>query len=297
MTIHVHTEGEQTRAFKKALTIAFFFMAIELIGGWVAHSLALISDALHLFTDVGALFLGLIVVMITRKPRTPRMSYGYHRAEIIGALASALTLWILCGFLIYEAIERLVTPQNVDGPVVFVIAAIGIVANIWMMRVLHHTHHHNLNTRAAYLHVIGDLVGSIGVLLGGAILWLTGWDPIDPIITLLFTAGILFGSFKIIRHSTQILMESAPDSVDPTAIERDLLALPGVKEVHDLHIWSVSTKRLALSAHIISTAPAQETLKSAHQIIEKKHQIHHMTFQVEDPSHFQPEYCYDKSRN
>jgi cobalt-zinc-cadmium efflux system protein len=288
-----HSHGKiHKKALNAALIIAFIFMIVEIGGGIVANSLALISDALHLFTDVGALGLSLIVLKIAHLPSTPKMSYGYHRAEILGALASALSLWALCGVLIYEAIIRLISPPEVNGPIVLIIAAIGLIANLMMMRTLHASKEHNLNIRAAYLHVIGDLLGSIGVILSGAVLWLTGWNPIDPIISILFSLAIVYGSGKIIKHAILILMESTPEGIDPLAIKRDLSSIHGVKEVHDLHIWTASAKKIVLSAHLIAE-DTQAALKEAHLRIEKKYGISHMTIQVEDPAHFEPRYCYD----
>jgi cobalt-zinc-cadmium efflux system protein len=293
---HTHCKSAHHTVHKKALytalIIAFVFMIVEVIGGIVANSLALISDALHLFTDVGAFGLGLLVLKIAHLPGTLKMSYGYHRAEILGALASALSLWALCGVLIYQAIMRLIAPPEVQGPIVFFIAAIGLLANIMMMRTLHSSQGDSINVRAAYLHVLGDLLGSIGVILGGAILWVTHWNPIDPIITILFALGILYGSGKIIRETIAILMESTPAHINPAAIQKDLRAIPTVKEVHDLHIWAVSTKKIALSAHLVA-GNTQAALKEAHRLIEKKYGISHMTIQVEDPAHFDPKYCYD----
>jgi cobalt-zinc-cadmium efflux system protein len=296
MDCHDHTQHVQGRALKVALGIACVFMLVEVIGGLAANSLALMSDALHLFTDVGALLLSLVVIRIARRPRTRSMSYGYHRAEILGALASALSLWALCGVLIYQAIERLITPENVQGPIVFVIATIGLIANFWMMRVLHPTQGESLNVRAAYLHVLGDLLGSVGVILSGLILWATHWNPIDPIITLLFSCAILYSSGKIIKRTVGVLMESAPEGVDTLAIERDLAAIPGVKQVHSLHVWSVSSHRLALSVHLAAENTAQ-ALEDAHRLIENNHHIHHMTIQVEDPASFQSRFCYDCEKN
>jgi len=288
-----HNPGKVHRkALNIALIIASIFMVVEVAGGIAANSLALISDALHLFTDVGALGLSLIVLKIAHLPSTPKMSYGYHRAEILGALASALSLWVLCGVLIYEAIIRLISPPEVKGPIVFIIAIIGLAANLMMMRTLHSSQEHNINIRAAYLHVLGDLLGSVGVILGGAILWMTHWNPIDPIISILFSLGIVYGSGKIIKQTISILMESTPEGVNPQAIQKDLKSIPGVKEIHDLHIWSVSTKKIALSAHLVAK-DTHTALKEAHQIIEKNHGISHMTIQVEDPAHFEPRFCYD----
>ncbi len=286
---HAHAHG---KALHLALWIAVLFMLIEVIGGWIANSLALISDALHMFTDVGALLLGIIALRISRRPSSHTMSYGYHRAEVLGALASSASLWALCGVLVYESIERLINPAQVEGPVVFVIASIGLIANLCMMRLLHHGQSHSLNVRAAYLHVVGDLLGSVGVIISGLILWLTGWNPIDSIITIVFSAAILFSSGKVIKQSVRILMESAPEGVDPAAIEKDLLAIPTVKEVHDLHVWSVSAKKTALSAHVIAEN-TELALAEAHKTIEEKHQIHHMTIQVENPAAFESRYCYD----
>lgn len=292
-----HTqEHAQSRAVQTALWIAFAFMLIEVVGGWIANSLALISDALHMFTDVGAFLLTLIALGIARRPRTSSMSFGYHRAEILGALASAISLWALSGVLIYEAVRRLIHPPEVEGSIVFFIALVGLIANLFMMRALHPCHTHNLSVKAAYLHVIGDILGSAGVILSGAILWFTHWTPIDPIITILFTSQILYSSGKLIKQTVRILMEAAPVGIDVDALQRDLAALPSVKEVHDLHIWSVSSTRAALSVHIISDTP-HKTLNEAHRLIENKHKIHHMTIQVEDPAHFEPKFCYDRINN
>jgi cobalt-zinc-cadmium efflux system protein len=270
----------QGKTLYSTLTIAFLFMLIEIGGGIAANSLALYSDALHLLTDVGVLLLALFVLKITHLPRTPKMSYGYHRAEILGALANALFLWILCILLIYKAIDRFIHPQAVEGPIVFIIAAIGVIANIFMLYRLHPVQNHNLNLRATYLHILGDLLGSIGVLMSGIVLWIFQWNPIDPIITLLFTLAIMYSSGKIILESIKILMESTPEGVDPLAVEHDLKSISGVTEVHDLHIWSVSST-------------PQKTLNEAHLIIQQNHNIRHMTIQVEDPAHFQPKFCYD----
>jgi cobalt-zinc-cadmium efflux system protein len=280
------------KALYSTLWIALAFMAIEVVGGIIANSLALYSDALHLLMDAGALGVALIVLKIAHLPRTMTMSYGYHRAEILGALANALSLWVLCAILIYEAILRLNHPQIVKGPIVFVVAAIGVLANIFMIRRLHPTHTQSLNMRAVYLHIFGDLLGSIGVLLSGAILWITRWNPIDPIITLAFTVAIVYGSWKVIAESIKILMESTPKGIDALAVERDLSAVGSVTEVHDLHIWTVASNRVALSAHLVATKP-QAALNEAHRILEKNHGIRHMTIQVEDPSTFQPKFCYD----
>ncbi len=279
-----------------ALWIAFAFMLIEVIGGWMANSLALISDAMHLFTDVGAFLLSLIALKIAHWPSTPSMSYGYHRAEILGALTSAVSLWALSGVLIYEAITRLFHPPEVHGITVFIVAFLGLFANLIMMRVLHSGQHHNLNVRAAYLHVLGDLLGSVGVIISGAILWLTNWKPIDPIVTIIFSLQLLFISGKLIKKTVNILMEGTPEGIDIATVEKDLANLIGVKEVHDLHLWAVSSSVTALSVHLVTTQP-DATLNAAHRLIADKYHIQHMTIQVEDPASFEAKYCYDCERD
>lgn len=279
-------------ALHKSFWIAVIFMIVEVIGGWVANSLALISDAMHLFTDIGALLLGIIVARMARWPTTPTMSYGYHRAEILGALVSAASLWALSGVLIYESFHRFFQPEVVDGPVVFFIASMGLVANILMMKILHPSQNHSLNLRAAYLHVLGDLLGSVGVIISGIILWTTHWNLIDPLVTIIFTLTILRSSGKVIKESIGILMESTPSGVDPIAVQQALEQIPGVQEVHDLHIWSASHHKIVLSVHLIAD-PQSDVLAGAHRRLEAQFGIRHMTIQVEDPKSFEPRYCYD----
>jgi cobalt-zinc-cadmium efflux system protein len=289
---HECHEHAHHHALHRSLWIAVIFMIIEVVGGWVANSLALISDAMHLFTDVGALLLGIIVTRMARWPSTPIMSYGYHRAEILGALVSAASLWALSGVLIYESIHRFFQPEIVDGPIVFFIASIGLIANLLMMKILHSSQHHNLNMRAVYLHVLGDLLGSLGVIISGIILWSTHWNLIDPLITILFTLTILRSSGKVIKQTLGILMESAPEGIDPLAVQKALEQIPGVEEVHDLHIWSASHHKIVLSVHLVAD-PQSDVLVEAHHRLEAEFGIRHMTIQVEHPKSFEPKYCYD----
>ncbi|MBP7075127.1 MAG: cation transporter [Rhabdochlamydiaceae bacterium] len=291
-----HHDHSHIKALHGALWIAVVFMLVEIIGGWMANSLALISDALHMFTDVGALLLGLIVSKIAHRPSTPNMSYGYQRAEILGALVSAVSLWVLCGVLSYEAIHRFFKPEIVEGRLVFWVATAGLLANLVMLKLLHPTKGQSLNVRAAYLHVLGDLLGSVGVIISGIILWIFGWYLIDPIITILFTLFILRGSGKVIRESISILMEATPEGIDPTAVKRELASLEGVKEVHDLHIWSASIHRVALSVHLVADEPS-EVLIRARECLEKIFNILHVTIQVEDSKDFESRYCYDCQNN
>ncbi len=289
---HTHKANQHKRILLIAILIALVFIVVEVVGGIIARSLALMSDALHLFADVGALVLGWIISHLLQKPATQRLSYGYHRAEALGALASALILWALCSVLVYHAVDRFLHPEPVRGGVVFVVAALGLAANYAMMRVLHPAHKENLNMRAAYLHVISDLLGSVGVLFSGVVILLTGWNPIDPIITILIAVAIIYSTIKVFRQSLAILMESTPPGLDSDALYQTLKELPAVEEVHDLHIWSISSNDPVLSVHLVSK-DANRTLQAAHHTLEKKFGITHMTIQIEDHDHFDPKYCYD----
>ncbi|MBS3904504.1 MAG: cation transporter [Simkania sp.] len=288
-----HTKSKQhSRTLLYAICIAAFFMCAELVGGIFAKSLALISDALHIFADVGTLALSLFIAQLTQKPTTPQISYGFKRAEVLGALISTMLLWALCGVLAFKALERLFHPEEVQGSLVLIIATIGLFANIFMMKVLHPSHQDNLNMRAAYLHVIGDLLGSFGVLLSGGIIWLTGWNIVDPIVSLLFSLGIIYSSIKIAWKSICILMEFSPPNLDIEAIEQALASLPGVEEVHDLHVWSIASDHPALSVHLVAKDSAS-SLTMAYKILQETFDIHHLTIQIEDQMHFKPKYCYN----
>jgi cobalt-zinc-cadmium efflux system protein len=290
---HGHRHGDAgSRALFKALGVTLTFMVIEAVGGYLANSLALVSDAAHMLTDAGALSLSLFVVWLSRRPSTPVMSFGYHRVEILGALGSGLAIWVLAGYLVYEAVQRMSAPPEVQGPMVFAVATAGLIANLISMRFLNHSHE-SLNVRAAYLHVLSDLLGSVGAMVAGIVLWTTGWRPIDPIVTVVFSALMLFSSWDLVKESLAVLMESAPGAVNPADVKKDLAAIEGVREVHDLHIWSVSSGRHALSAHLISDGSSKALLARANAVLQEKHGIRHTTIQIEHPEEFKSERCYD----
>jgi cobalt-zinc-cadmium efflux system protein len=280
------------RAIQIALIITLCFMVIQFIGGLFARSLALIADAAHMLTDAASFLLSLFAFWIAKRPPSVRMSYGYYRAEIIGALASALALWVICAFLIYEAIRRFAHPAAVRGGLIFIIALVTLVMNLVTMGVLHRSQGESLNVRAAYLHVLGDLLGNIGVIIAGAIIFFTGWVIADPILTILFTLLILYSTLHVIKEGVEILMEAAPRGIDPMAVQQTLKELDSIEDVHDLHIWTVASGRYALSAHLISTK-ADVALNQAHEALAQKYGIEHMTLQVEHPEQFESKYCFD----
>lgn len=290
---HAHAHAGSPEAITRAIVVTVVFMLIEFAGGLYANSLALLSDSAHMLTDVGALLLSLFALWIARRPATPLMSWGFHRAEILGALASGIVIWILSGFLIYEAILRLQSPPEVHGPVVFFVALVGLAANLLSMRFLHGRKHANMNVRAAYLHLLSDALGSVGAVAAGAVLWWTGWRPIDPIITVIFSGLMIVSSWSLVKETLAILMESTPAGIDPAGIRERLQGISGVREAHDLHVWTVASGRLALSVHLIATAPPEAVLNEANDLLQRDFGIIHTTIQVEHPDRFRSERCYD----
>ncbi len=293
---HVHSHPKSSHgastSLKAALLITAVFMVVEVSAGWWANSLALLGDGFHMATDIGSLLLSLFALSLAQRPSTPRMSFGYHRVEILGALTSGLAIWVIAGFLIYESIQRMASPPEVQGPVVLGVAALGLVANLISMKFLHQNRHENINVKAAYLHLLADSLGSVGAVVAGAVLTWTGWNPIDPLITVIFSVLMLFSSWELVKESIEVLLESSPRSLNPLEIRAALAALPGVDEVHDLHLWSVSSGRHALSAHLIAR-DGDQLLGEANQILLDRFGIRHTTLQIEHPEKFQSERCYD----
>lgn len=287
-----HLKGAVPSALMKAMWITVAFMLLEFVGGIFANSLALLSDSAHMLTDVGSLCLALFIHWFARRPFTPRMSFGYHRVEILGALLSGLIIWLLSGLLIFEAIRRFSNPPEVQAPLMIGIAFLGLLANVASMRVLHSVEEKNLNLRAAYLHLLADCLGSLGAVVAGVLIWWTGYRLIDPIVSILFAVLMLVSSWKLVREAVEILMESVPSSIDPEQVQQDLKAIEGVSEVHDLHIWTVSSGRHALSVHLVSSR-GDAVLNDANSLLKSKYEIEHTTIQVEHPERFQSERCYD----
>lgn len=233
-----------------ALIITGGFAFVELVGGVWSGSLALISDAGHMFTDTGALLLALVANRIGQRPANYDKSYGYARAEIIGALINGIAMLGLVLWIFVEAVQRLLHPNEVNGMGVMVIAVLGLLVNIASAWQLSHDHE-NLNSRAAFIHVLGDLLGSVAAIVAGAVIYLTGWQPIDPLLSMLVCLLILRSTWTLLRQSVNVLMEGVPEGMDLHDIGHAIAAEKGVIELHDLHIWHISAGRVALSAHLV----------------------------------------------
>lgn len=249
---HHHLQGAQhsQRRLLWALLITGGFGLVELGGGLWSGSLALISDAGHMFTDAGALLLALVANHIGQRPANYGKSYGYARAEVIGALINGITMLGLVLWIFVEAVQRLLQPNIVNGMGVMAIATIGLLVNLISAWHLSHDHE-NLNSRAAFIHVLGDLLGSLAAIGAGGVIYFTGWQPIDPLLSMLVCLLILRSTWVLLRQSVHVLMEGVPEGLDLHDIGHAIAVEEGVIELHDLHIWHISAGRVALSAHLI----------------------------------------------
>ena len=317
---------QQDKAIRKLIwvcVICTIFMIIEIIGGYLANSIAIMSDAAHLLSDLLGFLISIISIYISRKVAKNNMSYGYHRAEIIGALVSIVLIWALTLWLLYEATLRIITPPVVDGFIMIIVSIIGFSFNVIMGIVLaksgvahshglkkcdhdhdhEHDHEHehnsdeeirlhtedenenknsNVNLRASFIHILGDALQNIGVFIAGIIIYfLPRYSIADPICTYIFSIIVGFTTINILKDCIFVLMEGSPVDIDIEELESDLREIKGVKEIHDLHVWSLSIGKTSLSCHICCDNP-QKTLKKAKKMIQKKYKIDHITIQVEE---------------
>ncbi|MDN3578735.1 cation diffusion facilitator family transporter [Chitinimonas viridis] len=281
---HDHHHHDLHNASRKRLLLALLLTAgyavIEALGGLWTGSLALLSDAGHMLTDAAALGLALFAQMVSRRPASARNSYGYARAEVLGALVNSLFMLAIVGWIAIEALGRLVSAKPVDGLGVMAIASVGLVVNIiaaWLLS----GDSHNMNSRAAMMHVLGDLLGSVAAIVAGLVIWATGWAPIDPILSLLVVVLILRSTWALVLQSSHVLMEGVPAHLDLLAIGTSLAALRGVQSVHDLHVWHLGPERVALSAHLVIDQPESwpRLLAAGQTMLAKDYGIDHVTLQ------------------
>ena len=277
---HHHAAAGTTLLWAMLLTLSF--AAVEAGVGLWAGSLALVADAGHMVNDAAALALAAGAAWLAKRSPSPRHSYGLGRAEFIAALINSLGLLALVVWLVVNAVQRLQTPQAVMGEAVSVTAAIGLAINLLVAWLLSRGEK-NINTRAAMLHVMGDLLGSVAALLAGLVIYFTGWTPIDPLLSLAIGALILFSSVRLLREALHGLMEGAPFSVEPQEVGQTLAAVPGVASVHDLHIWQVKAGEILLTAHLVVQDIRQweSVLEASHTLLAERFDIHHATLQPE----------------
>jgi cobalt-zinc-cadmium efflux system protein len=274
-----------SRGLGIALIITLVIMVVEFVGGIMSHSLALTSDAGHMLVDVLALGLSVVALNLAKKPATSTRTYGFHRAEIMAALTNGVTLVLIAAYIFYEAYQRLHNPPTVQTSLMLVVAIVGLIANLITMRLLHHERNSNLNVRAAFFHVLGDMISSVGVIAGGIIIAFSGWKIVDPIIAILIGVIILWGAFSLVRESVDILMETVPKQIQLDKVTETIKSVKGVVELHDIHIWTITSGIYALSTHILiqdqMLSYTSEIIATINRELEQKFNIAHTTFQLE----------------
>lgn len=277
-----HRTGGAERRLLAALALTLAFALVEAIAGWHAGSLALIGDAGHMLTDSFALGIAAMAALLARRPPTDRLSFGFARSKALAAFANALFMLVLIAVLLWQALQRLGEPRPIDADAVTVVAFIGLAVNIAVAAMLS-GHHHDLNTRGALLHVLGDLLGSIAALASGVLIKLTGWTPLDPLLAMLIAGLIASSTIGLLRSAMHTLMNGVPRALSLPAVGQRLAGVEGVAGVHDLHIWEIDDGQVALSAHVLVRDPADwpEVLPRLQGVARDAFGIDHVTFQPE----------------
>ncbi|GAB3454634.1 cation diffusion facilitator family transporter [Massilia terrae] len=284
---HAHYIEERSKtAMALALGLTLLFAAVEAVTGWLSNSLALISDAGHMLTDAAALGLALLAQVIAKRPPSARHSFGFVRAEALAAFVNSLAMLALVCWIVYEAAQRLATPEPVKGGVVLVVAAIGACINILVAFVLSREEQ-NINTRAALINVLGDLLGSVAAIIAGAVIYFSGWVRIDPLLSIFVSLLILRSTWSILHESYHFLMEGVPHHIDYLQVGDDLAQVAGVLSVHDLHVWDMSPGHPALIGHleIRDLAEWPAVLHRVRGMLLSKYGIDHVTLQPEPVGH------------
>ena len=283
---HSHvSKNTGARALGIAAALTGAMMLAEFLGGWWANSLALISDAGHMLTDVGALLVSLWAMKLAQTPADARRTFGLQRTEILAALFNGVTLLALSAYIVYQAVPRLFHPEPIQSGIMMAVAFVGLIVNVAGFLLLRKHSGESLNIRGALLHVLGDLLSSVAVLAGGLFVWWRGWNWLDPLLSLLIAAVIVNGAIRVTREAIGILLEFAPAHLKAEEVERMILNQPGVLGLHHLHIWSLSSQRHALSAHLLVddrlVSANDSLLAELRHLLKDQFSIGHATFQLE----------------
>jgi len=290
-----HEHDHNRRQLTLALGLTAGYCVVEFIGGWVINSLALLSDAGHMLSDVTAMGLSLFAAYISTLPVTSQKTFGYYRAEILVAFLNGLTLWLVAGIIFREAYYRFFSPPAVQGQGMILVAGIGLLVNLFTVWLLHDAQDTNLNLRGVFLHVLGDALGSVGAIVAGVVILWTGWYWADPVTSVIIGCLILLSSFSLVRESVDILMQATPRHLDLAEVQQTLEAITGVARVHDLHIWTLTSGLFTLTAHVVvnGTHDHHGLLDALEQVIQERFRIDHTTIQLEpqdrqqgEPQHF-----------
>ena len=287
---HSHThranrvEGSRRR-LTLVLVLTCLYLVAELAGGLWTGSLALLADAGHMLADVAALLLALMALWFGSRPATPNKTFGYYRLEILAALINGVGLTLISFFIFYEAYLRLAAPPAIRSVPMTIVAAGGLLVNLICARLLHHDRHDDLNMRGAWLHVVGDALGSLGAIIAGALIAFFGWNVADPLISILIAILIVWSSWHLMRDATNVLLEGTPAHINLAAVEDAILETEGVSNVHDLHVWTITSGREALSAHVIHAYSISQAslLKELRTKLHDRFGVDHLTIQMETP--------------
>lgn len=295
-----HAEPAHEHRFHSSawrLSLAFWtqclFFVVELVGGILTNSLALLADAGHMLSDVGALGLSYLALRWTAKPPTPQKTYGYHRLEILVALLNGLTLWAMAAYIFYEAYGRIFQPPQINTVPMIVIAALGLAVNLFGVYILHPAKERNLNLRSAFLHLLADCLGSVAAIVAGVAILFKGWYWFDPLAGGVIAAMIIIGSWQLLREATDILMEATPKHINLDEVSAALEAHPLVEQVHDLHIWTIGSGIYALSVHVnINNSEDRDCLTwELEELLRQRFGLEHNTIQIEGPGFHDPQVC------
>ena len=287
---HSHDHSRELRSASKRSLIAAFvlisgFMCVEVIGGIVSGSLALLADAGHMLTDAASIALALAAMHFAERPHSVQRTFGYHRLEILAALVNALALWLIVAWVLFEAYDRFTSVTEIDGGLMLGIGVIGLCVNLGAAWILHRSSSHNVNIEGAFLHVIADLLGSVGVVISGILIWTLGWTLADPIASVIIAILILVSSWRLMKKVVHVLLEGTPEHVDVYQLCSRLEAMEGVTLVHDIHVWTLSAGNEALTAHILTDpdypGDAEDLRLRLRDIIYNDFGIGHITLQLE----------------
>jgi cobalt-zinc-cadmium efflux system protein len=284
---HDRARSANQRSLAAALSLTGVFFVVELAGAFFTGSLALLSDAAHMFTDVAGLAIALIAMRIAERPPNPRKTYGYYRLEILASALNAAALFLVAFYVLWEAWRRLAEPPQILSGWMLIIAALGLITNFVSMRLLASGKETNLNVRGAYLEVWSDFLGSFGVIAGALVMMATGWLWIDSVVAILLGLWILPRTWTLLGESVNILLQGVPKGLRLDEIDTDLRAVPGVSAVHNLHVWALTSERNVMTAHIVVNAPPEEygrMRKDIERLLQERHDLHLSTIQFEDSS-------------
>lgn len=287
---HAHGRGANERRLAITLALAAAYMAAEVVGGLISGSLALLADAGHMLSDVVALAMSLLAIRIAQRPATPSRTYGYLRTEILAALANGAILVGVSISILIEAIERLRAPTQVLGGTMLVVAFGGLLVNLAGLVILHGGRDDGLNMRGAWLHVVSDALGSVGVLVAGGLILAFGWSWTDPVASILIAGLIIYSAWALVREAVVVLMEGAPPHIDVDEVRQALEEIRGVEDVHDLHVWTITSGMVSLSGHVVSVDESQRTrlLQEICDLLHRRFDIAHPTIQIESPDFDEP---------